>query len=134
MRDGHAQAWPEFRKHACTPFGTNVDRSASSSRMFADLPPSSCATRFHGQRRVARHLDPGAGGAGERHHVHVRMGVIAAPTVGPSPSIKLKTPGGTPAASMISATMWALRGASSLGLSTIVQPAARAAATLQPIW
>jgi hypothetical protein len=59
--------------------------------------------------------------------------LMATPTVGPSPSTRLNTPGGTPAASMISATMWALSGATSLGLSTIVQPAASAAATLQPI-
>jgi hypothetical protein len=46
----------------------------------------------------------------------------------------LKTPGGTPASSRISARMMADSGASSLGLSTIVQPAASAGATLQAIW
>jgi hypothetical protein len=48
--------------------------------------------------------------------------------------IKLNTPGGTPAASMISANSTALSGDTSLGLSTIVQPAAIAGATLQAIW
>src|SRR5580704_8242335 len=59
---------------------------------------------------------------------------IAAPTVGPSPLIKLKTPGGSPASWRISANRYAESGAISLGLSTIVQPAATAGATLQTIW
>jgi hypothetical protein len=46
----------------------------------------------------------------------------------------LKTPGGTPAASTISANRIPLIGAISLGLRTTVQPAASAGATLQTIW
>ena len=57
-----------------------------------------------------------------------------APTVGPSPLTRLKTPAGTPASSRISANKMALKGAISEGLSTIVQPAANAGATLQAIW
>jgi hypothetical protein len=48
--------------------------------------------------------------------------------------IRLNTPAGTPAASRISANRIALSGAISVGLSTIVQPAASAGATLQAIW
>ena len=59
---------------------------------------------------------------------------MAAPTVGPSPSIMLNTPAGTPASCMISAKIWALNGAISDGFSTMVHPTARAGATLQVIW
>ena len=55
---------------------------------------------------------------------------IASPTTGPVPVIRLKTP----AASITSARMKALSGVTSLGLRTIVQPTARAGATLQAIW
>ena len=52
----------------------------------------------------------------------------------PSPLTRLNTPAGTPASSRISANRIAFNGATSDGFSTIVQPAANAGATLQPIW
>jgi hypothetical protein len=52
--------------------------------------------------------------------------LIAAPTVGPSPLTRLKTPGETPAASRISAKIRPEKGAISEGLMTIVQPVASA--------
>ena len=60
--------------------------------------------------------------------------LMAAPTPGPSPLTMLNTPGGTPASCRISASIQALKGAISLGLSTMVQPTAKAGATLQAIW
>ena len=59
---------------------------------------------------------------------------IASPTVGPSPLTRLKTPAGTPASCSTSAKIMAFRGAISVGLRTIVHPAAKAGATLQEIW
>ena len=59
---------------------------------------------------------------------------IASPTTGPVPVTRLNTPGGSPASSTISARMNALSGATSLGLSTTVHPAAMAGATLATIW
>ena len=59
---------------------------------------------------------------------------IASPTTGPVPVTRLKTPAGRPAASITSASRKALSGVTSLGLSTTVQPAARAGATLAAIW
>ena len=56
------------------------------------------------------------------------------PTSGPVPLTMLKTPFGTPAASMISEKMMPEIGAISEGFSTTVQPAAIAGATLQTIW
>ena len=59
---------------------------------------------------------------------------MASPTTGPTPVTRLNTPGGSPTESMISARMKALSGATSLGLSTTVQPAASAGPTLAMIW
>ncbi len=58
---------------------------------------------------------------------------MASPTTGPGPDTRLKTPAGAPSSSKISARTKALRGATSLGLTTTVQPAARAGATLAAI-
>src|SRR5207237_4813356 len=46
MLVGALQDWPVLRKHACTPSLTAFSRSASSRMILADLPPSSCVTRF----------------------------------------------------------------------------------------
>ena len=59
---------------------------------------------------------------------------MASPTTGPKPVTRLNTPAGRPISSKISARTKALRGATSLGLTTTVQPAARAGATLAAIW
>jgi len=58
----------------------------------------------------------------------------ASPTTGPVPVTRLKTPAGSPASSITSASTKALSGATSLGLRTTVQPAASAGATLSEIW
>ena len=54
----------------------------------------------------------------------------AAPTMGPNPFTRLKTPGGTLAASRISANIIPQNGVISLGFNTMVQPEAIAEATL----
>ncbi len=59
---------------------------------------------------------------------------MASPTTGPTPLTKLNTPGGSPTSSITSARMNALIGATSLGLSTTVQPAANAGATFSTTW
>ena len=59
---------------------------------------------------------------------------MAWPTPGPSPLTRLKTPAGTPAAAMTSAKTTPLKGAISLGFSTMVQPAASAGRTFSVIW
>ena len=59
---------------------------------------------------------------------------IASPTTGPTPLTRLKTPGGRPTSSITSARMKALIGATSLGFSTTVQPAASAGATFSTTW
>ena len=123
-----------FSNTSAAPFLTAVSKSASSRMMLADLPPSSWATR----------LTVGAAFCATRTPARVEpvkdimstsgCWLSAVPTPGPSPLTRLNTPAGTPAASRISAKIIASNGAISLGLSTIVQPAARAGATLTAIW
>jgi len=59
---------------------------------------------------------------------------MASPTPGPSPLTRLKTPGGKPASSIISASSMAESGAISVGLRMTVQPTASAGATLSMVW
>src|SRR5258708_19800948 len=101
--------------------------------MLADLPPSSWVTRFT------------VGAAAEATEIPARVEpvketmatcgceAIAEPTVGPSPFTRLKTPVDNPASSRIRAKRYAERGAISLGLKTIVQPAPNPCPTFLPI-
>ena len=129
------QVWPEFMKAPnWTPGAMHLSRSASSRITLADLPPSSSATRLTVSAatwvtRLPARVEP----------VNDTMSTsgwaaMASPTTGPTPVTRLNTPGGRPTESMISAKMKALSGATSLGLSTTVQPAASAGATLATIW
>ena len=59
---------------------------------------------------------------------------IASPTTGPVPVTRLNAPAGRPTSSITSARMNAFSGTTSVGLSTTVQPAASAGATLAAIW
>ena len=134
MRVGALQDWPVLPAQPNTPPFTARAISTSSSRMLADLPPSSWVTR------LTVSAAPFATATPPRvEPVKDIMSIsgwadMASPTVGPSPLTRLKTPAGTPASSRISAKMIASSGAISLGLSTMVQPAASAGATLQVIW
>ncbi len=99
-----------------------------------DLPPSSSATRLTVADAASDTFRPAA-----VEPVNVTMSTsgwraIASPTTGPVPVTRLKTPGGRPSSSRISASRNALSGATSLGLSTTVHPAASAGATFAQIW
>ena len=134
IRVGALHDWPEFMKQLCTPAATALLKSASSRMILADLPPSSCATRLTVSAEllataIPARVDP----------VNDIISIsaccdMASPTLGPSPFTILKTPAGTPASSRISVHKAALRGATSEGFNTMVQPAAKAGATLQAIW
>ncbi len=134
IRLGAVQVWPELPIIATVPLATDLVNAESSSTILGLLPPSSCATRltvsaaFFAIAMPAR-VEP----------VKLTMSIsgwplIASPTPGPSPLTRLNTPAGTPAACMISAKIQALKGAISLGLSTMVLPVASAGKTLQAIW
>ncbi len=134
MRVGALHDWPLFMKQLRTPPLTERSRSASSRMMLADLPPSSWATRLTVSAAFLATWTPA-----RVEPVNDTMSMpgcdeMAAPTVGPSPFTRLKTPAGTPASCSTSATRIAESGAISLGFSTMVQPAASAGATLHMIW
>ena len=121
-------------KQFWTPPRTAASMSASSRMMLADLPPSSCVTRLTvGAALIATWMPARVEPVND---IMSTSGCVAmaVPTVGPSPSTRLKTPAGTPASCMICAQRWAFSGASSVGFNTIVQPAAMAGRTLQAIW
>ena len=134
MREGALQLCPVLFIITSTPWPTACSSGAPSRMMFGDLPPSSSDTFLTVSAaalstRMPARVEP----------VKETMSMpgcedSAAPTVGPSPSTRLKTPGGTPASCRISAMTWPESGAISEGFSTIVQPAASAGATLQAIW
>ena len=135
MRVGALQDWPELIITERTPPVTAVLQIGVLEDDVGHLPPSSWLHALDRRRGVLRHFDAGAGRAGEGHHVDIRMRRHARRRrAGPSPLTRLNTPAGTPAASMISAKIWAENGAISDGFSTMVQPTASAGATLQAIW
>ena len=130
IRVGALQDWPTLRKAEATPKGTTRSKSASSSRIFGDLPPSSCVTR----------LTVGAAACATSTPARVEpvieimsmpgWAASVAPTSAPVPVTRLKTPDGVPASCMIWAKRCALKGDNSLGLRMTAQPAAMAGATL----
>ena len=134
MRVGALHDWPEFVHMPARSRVMTSSKSASSRMMFADLPPSSCATRFTVGAALRATSMPAR--VEPVNDIMSTSGCDASgtPTLTPSPFTRLNTPAGTPAASMISAKMIAFSGATSDGLSTIVQPAASAGATLHAIW
>jgi hypothetical protein len=100
----------------------------------ADLPPSSSATRAIRSAAACVIARPVAVEPVNETMSTSGCPAIAAPTTGPVPVTRLSTPGGSPASSAASTSRYATSGVSSLGLSTTVQPAASAAATLATTW
>jgi hypothetical protein len=127
------QLCPVLLKQCRTPRFTAFS-SASAKIRFAPLPPSSRCTCFSVSAaffeiRMPARVEP----------VKEIMSMpgwpdISVPTPAPSPFTRLKTPGGMPAASTISANRSPDSGATSEGFSTIVQPAASAGPTFSAIW
>ena len=134
IRVSALQVCPELRKHLPTPSGTALARSASARITLADFPPSSSATRLTvpaatSVTRFPARVDP------VKETMSTSLcAAMASPTTGPKPVTRLNTPAGRPISSMMSASTKAFRGATSLGLTTTVQPAANAGATLAAIW
>ena len=97
MRVGALHDWPVLRAQPCTPAATACSRSASSRMMLADLPPSSCATRFTVGAAAVATATPARVEPVKETMSTSGCDEMAAPTVGPSPFTMLKTPAGTPA-------------------------------------
>src|SRR5258706_13367482 len=134
IRDGALQDWPELLNMCITPPLTAFVRSAPSRMTFGDLPPSSWLTRLTvGAARLATSTPARVEPVNEIMSIS-GCSLMAAPTSGPRPLIRLKTPLGTPASCRISAKISADVGVNSDGFRIMVQPAASAGATLQVIW
>ena len=133
MRVGALHDWPVLFMQCSTPRLTAL-ASASLKMILAPLPPNSNVTRFRLSAAALEIAVPA--------RVEPVKDTISTsgwfdswvPTPAPSPLTRLNTPSGKPAASTASAKIIAFRGDSSDGLSTIVQPAIAAAATLRLIW
>src|SRR5207249_141692 len=118
------------RRHALGRLGAAREEFGALLQAFPDVAAHALELRLRAER-------PQPGGFGERVNEIMSMSrclTSASPASAPKPVTRLKTPCGRPAASIASARMKALNGATSEGLSTTVQPAASAGATLSAIW
>ena len=103
IRDGALHDCPELLNMCITPPVTALARSASSRMMFGDLPPSSWLTRLTvGAARLATSTPARVEPVNEIMSMS-GCSLMAAPTSGPRPLIRLNTPFGTPASCRISA-------------------------------
>src|SRR3984893_961983 len=108
---------------------TAASQSAPSKKMFGDLPPSSKVTRFNVSAALFTITLPTAALPVNAILSTPGCATSAAPQVSPNPLTILTTPGGKPASSNQFANSSAVNGVCSAGLSTQVQPAARAGAS-----
>ena len=113
---------------------TAAARSAPGSTRAADLPPSSSATRLMSPPAMAAMWRPARVEPVNDTMSTSGCRTSASPTSGPVPCTRLNTPAGRSACRIASARRKALVGPSSDGLSTTVQPASSAGATLPVIW
>src|SRR4029453_4803162 len=113
-----------------TPF-TARSKSASSKTMLGDLPPSSSVTVFNPRRAGSKIFLPAAPPP-VKPMCRTRGWVTnGSPTSDPSPVTTLTTPLGNPASDTIAASSTIEAEVNSDGLTTTVQPAARAGASFQ---
>ena len=120
--------------HFATPSAPAVWKSASSRMIIADLPPSSSETFLTVsaatiETRLPAPFEP-------VNEIMSTSGCeeIASPMTEPRPLTRLKTPAGRPISWKMSASAYEMKGASTLALSTTVQPAASAPPTFRTIW
>ncbi|MCY1439393.1 hypothetical protein D9M71_556270 [compost metagenome] len=133
IRLAQTQVWPALRNLLCMTPAMARSRSASSKTMNGALPPSSRLTPL----TVSAHwLISSCPIRVEPVNDSLRtsgLAVISPPTPAGSPVRTLNTPAGMPARSASTASARADSGVSSDGLTTMVQPAARAGAHLRVI-
>ena len=125
------QAWPLLVKPPPSRAGRRR-RDRHRPGDCGDLPPSSSVTRLKVSAAGAQDRLPTAGGAGEGDLGDIGMGAeLRAHDVSPRPVTILNTPGGNPASCRLRAMTWVWIALISLGLTTVVQPAAIAVASLR---
>ena len=121
-----AQPWPAWKKAGPAANGATWSRSASSSRIAADFPPSSRCTRFRVGAAAAMMRLPVATLPVKLILSTNGLSTSLAPSSGRSPVTTLNTPAGRSHSSIASAINRSISGAYGDGLITMVQPAARA--------
>ena len=127
------QVWPVLRNFEAIAPSTAASRSASSKTMKGALPPSSSDTRLTVPMQAAASILP-TGVEPVKVNLAIRGSVVRTVPIGAGgPVTILNTPAGSPASAPSTARARAENGVSSDGLSTTVQPAARAGATLRVI-
>ncbi|SHS50881.1 Uncharacterised protein [Mycobacteroides abscessus subsp. abscessus] len=119
------QPWPAFISPENTSIGSAAARSASSSTMAADLPPSSSVTFLRFFAAISAISLPTAVLPVKLNTSTSGLLVSARPVSAP-PGTTDSTPSGTPASANTSARMKLDSGVSAAGLSTTVQPARNA--------
>src|ERR1700756_1632356 len=124
------QAWPLFINAIVRALGIAFLRSASSSRMLGDLPPSSSVTRFI-VAAPSRMIDlPTPTEPVNEILATSGLRTSSAPTTSPRPITTLQSPFGSLASCTHSSHACVCNALSSLGLITVVHPAAKADASL----
>ena len=133
MRLVQTQVWPLFRYLLWMAPATAASRSASSKTMKGALPPSSSETFFTVEAHWAISCLPISVEPVKETLRTMGLVVSSLPMAPESPVMTLKTPAGSPACSPSSASASAEKGVALAGLSTTVQPAARAGPALRVI-
>src|SRR6202047_149495 len=110
---------------------TAASQSASAKNTLGDFPPSSSVTRFSVSAALFTMILPTAALPVNAILSTPGCATSAAPAVSPKPFTMFTTPGGNPTSSNQLANSKAVSGVCSAGLSTHVQPAARAGASFQ---
>ena len=123
------QIWPELVKIAMAAPGIAAGSSASFRIITGDLPPNSSETRLRLPRAPSTIFLPVATEPVNAILSTKGWRASASPAVDPSPVTMLITPSGIPASSISSPSRSAVKGVSSAGFSTTVQPDASAGAS-----
>jgi hypothetical protein len=125
------QVWPVAAKTPATRPLAAASRSASAKTICGDFPPSSRVTRFRFATAACATLAPVAVDPVNAILSTPGCAASASPVVRSQPVTTLSTPAGSPASCRISANTTVDAGECSDGLTTIVQPAASAGASLK---
>ncbi|MNN32289.1 hypothetical protein D3C81_1460090 [compost metagenome] len=126
-----SQTWPELKNTPLATAFAAAGTSASARTITGDFPPSSRVSRFISSSAARPTVRPTGV---EPVKVSLSMPgwvAMAAPTTLPRPVTMLMTPSGMPASCTSSAKRKADSEVSSAGLTTAVQPVARAAPSFQ---
>src|SRR3954471_13413912 len=130
-REPAVQRWPLSVKIWATAASIPPSASQSANTTTGDLPPSSTEQRLSVPAALAITVRPVVVSPVKQTSWTPACATSAAPAVSPKPCTTLNTPGGSSASASTSASLVAVSGDHSAGLSTTVLPAASAGAIRQ---